>query len=203
MLKYYVYISDTKVNMLYSQIPAKFLEKVQGDVRLNFGFLSGTLKKEKKSEENDVIKKLGSVNNYILQHESVGTVENPLNYISGRLRLKYGIVSEYASDIAFFGGEINGKLIGLIGATRSLLGEPKNSESNHAPYYYTLEFLNGLIKMNEKSGESPPFYNYDEAIKIAIETINDSPHSLEFLAKVLHHDENFVLATPIYVSISE
>lgn len=60
-----------------------------------------------------------AVSNYILEHEPVGTIDVPLTYISERFPLKYGIVSEYASDIAFFGGLVNDKLLGLVGATEA------------------------------------------------------------------------------------
>ena len=44
MLKYYIYISETKVNMLYPQIPAAFLSAAEAEVKVSLGVVSTSLK---------------------------------------------------------------------------------------------------------------------------------------------------------------
>jgi hypothetical protein len=44
MLKYYVYISKPKVDMLYPQIPAGFLAGPEAEVKVSLGIISSGVK---------------------------------------------------------------------------------------------------------------------------------------------------------------
>ena len=42
-LKYYLYISDTKVDMLFPQIPGNILKKIGGELHINLGIFNVNL----------------------------------------------------------------------------------------------------------------------------------------------------------------
>ena len=44
MMRYYVYISDAKIDMLYPQIPKKFLKKYSKEFKFDIKIFSVTLK---------------------------------------------------------------------------------------------------------------------------------------------------------------
>src|SRR5258706_10233934 len=110
-MKYYIYISKTKIEMLYPQIPPSVLKGKEAEVKIDLGIVSTSFKGGKTEADGELVTKLAAVTQYIQSHEEVGSVEEPSQYIAGVLPLRYGLVKEYASDIAFFGGEYEGVLL--------------------------------------------------------------------------------------------
>ena len=184
VMQYFVYISPTKIAMLYPQIPRTFLDSrsLQGD---------------------ELPQQCQAVASYLRENYDLGTVTSPKSYISDTLPLKYGIVSEYASDIAFFGGHVGSTRLGLIGSSASLVGSLERAKANHAPYYYTLSFLNEFIVRKVRKHEQPPYYSFSDAIDIALNALPSQMHSLEFIAKTLHKETGLIVATPVYVALAE
>jgi hypothetical protein len=202
-MKYYLYISAPKVEMLFPQIPPKFLQGASAELTVNLGLVSTTVKGTQPESFESLSPQVAAVSKYLHAHAEVGTVESPGQYISGSLPMKYGVVAEYASDIAFFGAKVGRARCVLVGSSDSLLGSPQRAGANHAPYYYTLKFLNYLVEGNETTPEQPPYYSYKRAYEIAMKALIGNPQRLEFLAKTLHTEKNLVVATPIYVALDE
>ena len=129
--------------------------------------------------------------------------------------MRWGVVEEYASDIAFFGGKINDTMVALLGAKDSIVGQPIVSESKHDPFYYTMKFFNqvlvkeGFATSHDYSGSSsigdePPYYSYEEAVDIAYQALASSwqkDQDLEFLALVMYQERALVVGTPLYVAL--
>lgn len=200
-MKYYVYVSRTKVDMLYAQLPPDFLKGISAEVKVNVGVLSGTLKGTSDANDSNLLQPLHAVSEYIRKREYIGTINSPGTYISDTSSLKYGIVSEYASDIAFFGGVIGSNTLALIGSSTSLIGETERADANHSSYYYTLKFLNNAVNYGQTKGENPPFHSFTEAAWIALKALPPLTYNLEFLAKVLHREKGLIVGTPIYVAM--
>jgi hypothetical protein len=178
--KYHVYISQTKVEMLYPQIPSA----------------------PASASQDSLPQRLNAICDFVRQNEDVGTALEPGKYIFDTCALRYGIVWEYASDIAFLGGTIGSTTVGLIGSSTSLIGEAHRTQTHHSPYYYTLKFLNRLMATERRPDASPPYYTFAEATAIALHSLPPHHSTLEFLAKTLHKEENLVIATPIYVAMA-
>jgi hypothetical protein len=87
-MKYYIYISDTKVDMLFAQIPRKTLEGLAGELNINFGIFSTTLKQD--AAEENRFSKLEVVRKYIEKHSVVGTIDSPSEYFAGEETMKWG-----------------------------------------------------------------------------------------------------------------
>ena len=202
-LKYYLYMSKTKIEMLHPQIPVDFLKGASADVKINLGIVSSTIKASHVDSAVELPNKLVEVCEYLISKGKVGTVDKPKSYIVGILPLRFGIVREYASDIAFFGNVIENQKVGLIGATSSLVGESESTEVNHAPYYYTLKFLNQIADVGDETNESPGYHTYHSAFDLALKTVPKNKQQLEFVAKVIHVEKGLVLATPLYVALTE
>lgn len=49
-MKHYIYISDTKVDMIFAQIPKAMLEGLAGELKINLGVLSASFKQEASQE---------------------------------------------------------------------------------------------------------------------------------------------------------
>lgn len=183
-MKYFVYISPTKIEMLYPQVPHSFLDEhsLHGD---------------------ELPSKCHAVTEYLRQNETLGTIASPRPYISDVVQLKYGVVREYASDIAFFGGSVGDKRFGLIGASASMVGGAESATANHAPYYYTLKFLNQLADSESAEHGQPPYFSFSDAVDIALNALPPHAQECEFIAKMIHEEAGLVVATLIYVAHAE
>jgi hypothetical protein len=199
--KYYLYISSTKVDSLLPQIPPKFVKSFEAEIKINAGMLSATVKGKPVSEQPELSARVGLLSAYLEEKEQIGSIMLPDRYIKGVASLQYGVVAEYASDLAFFGGYVDGVKIGLIGASSSLIGSVSSSDANHAPYYYTLKFLNGLAQSDKKMPRKPPYYSYSQAIDIALQALPPVSSRVEFLARTLYSKADIIVATPIYVAL--
>jgi hypothetical protein len=211
MLKYYVYISATKVEMLYSQIPADFLKGAEAELKVNLGVISTSVKGRGPEEAKELSARVAAVGSYIRDHDEVGTVENPKSWIEGIASMRWGCVREYASDIAFFGGKLGTRTLALLGSSESLIGEPKVSEANHASFYYTMRFFNAMLANRRfkeerdwrfENAEKPPYNSYAKSVDIAYGALAGTEANLEFLALVLHQEEKLVVATPLFVALA-
>ena len=199
--KYYLYISSTKVENLLPQIPPKFVKSFEAEIKVNTGIFSATVRGKPASEQPELSAQVGLLSAYLESKEQIGSITLPDRYIKDVAPLQYGVVAEYASDIAFFGGYSNGVKVGLIGASSSLVGGVSSSDANHAPYYYTLKFLNGLARSDGDVSSDPPYYSYSQAIDIALKSLPPVTSRVEFLARTLYAKSDVIVATPIYVAL--
>lgn len=86
-------------------------------------------------DPEDVHARVSVVTSYLEKHDEVGTVTRPERYIKDTTVLKYGVVGDYASDIAFFGGSVGSTDIGLIGSSESMVGEVQRGASGRAAFH--------------------------------------------------------------------
>jgi hypothetical protein len=202
VLKYFVYISKTKVDMLFPQIPPAFLAGAEAELKVNLAVFSAGLTSRNADPPTELAGRVGALAKYIREHEKVGTLDAPGDWVYGTEWLRWGVVKEYASDIALFGGRVTDRTAALLGSRDSILGNPDTGKASHAPFYYTLRFFNDVVQGRaELGGEKPPYYSWREAVDIGLRALPNSPNRLEFLAKVLHLEGELVVATPLYVAL--
>jgi hypothetical protein len=220
MLKYYLYISRTKVDMLFPQIPRDVLAGIEPEVRVNLGLLSGGVKRGRVPPPDELPYRLAVVVAYIRKHEKVGTPANPETWVEAVAPLQFGVVGEHEADIAFFGGLVDDQILALIGSSESIVGGVQTTEAQHAPLYYTLRFLNeslfndgfrapdtrqtilGARPDGEANWDQPPSVTWRQAVEIAMQAIPRAPQTMEFLARIIHTEARLVVGTPLYVALS-
>lgn len=125
-VKYYVYVSDAKVDMVYPQIPPTVLGRISAELKIDLGYLSASV--QPKDREVTRYSKLKVVANYIEGHSDVGTVHEPREYFKGTLDAR----SLAYSYMAFFGGRLSASssaaeetIVGLCGNVRHLIGSDR------------------------------------------------------------------------------
>ena len=127
-MKYYVYISDDKVDMLYSQIPKKMLDKIAVELGINLGIFSLTAK-GKGNQEETCYEKLMVVVNYIENNMDVGTIDQPKTYFKGSLPMRWEPLwrdgHEEGKNLIYFGAETAETIVGLGGLRVSHYWKPK------------------------------------------------------------------------------
>jgi hypothetical protein len=221
-LQYYIYISQSKVEMLVPQIPAFDLRSLEAELKVNVAAFAVGVKKPASAPSPELAAKTRAVSGYLQKQEGwVGTVTSPQRFVRGVAPLQYGVMKDYVAELAFFGGIVDGVKVGLIGSSASLVGAAAKADANHSLDYYVLKFLRSAAGDDDESEEAAadpevemaldeqfemnfaePFETaLDEALQPGVFPPNQ--FRLEFLAKPLFQNERVLVATPIYVAFAD
>ena len=127
-LKRYVYISDVKVNMLYSQISMNALEQIAEGLSINLKLPIVEVNKDFSAKGEKGISrydKLKIVIDYLEKHShsSIGTIDNPGEYIKGVLPMHWCYIppSPRIKKLTYFGGSTEHTILGLGGSIKHLI----------------------------------------------------------------------------------
>ena len=134
--KYYIYVSDQKVDMLYAQIPDATRRALQAE----FGLSSRPIDCAEKP--SDRYSRLRVVAGYIDRNFDVGTVDNPRSYFRGVHEMRWGpygqvegrLLGKFDIDarIVYFGGSTERTHFGLGGGLHHVIG----NERGHTPVLF-------------------------------------------------------------------
>jgi hypothetical protein len=217
--KYYLYVSDTKVDMLFSLVPQNLLKKIAAELNINlqFGIASvGATIKQNPSVETRY-SKLRLVVEYVEKHLSVGSVDTPEAYIKGTLPMRWGLYPDSVKPaMVYFGGYSSRAVFGLAGSPQHIIGNKGSSSME----YISPSALVALLPLIAKiyTSESDPsfssmrpedFENKNPLPMIRYITANMRAPTLqlEFLAKKFlqgqEGTQNILLGSPIYVALAE
>lgn len=127
-MKYYIYISPLKVDMLFEQLPAPLKKKIAAELKIDLKILSTTITSQALSETT--FSKLELVTGVLKKAGEVGDLTNPKEYFAGELDMAWG-QPELADDpdsekVVVFAGATNQQLVGLVGSKAHMLGEVGN-----------------------------------------------------------------------------
>src|SRR5437588_9616412 len=186
MMKHYIYISDTKVDMLYSQFDTSLLKKIAAELRvdLNFEIANvGTTIRQNQTEETRY-SKIRVLVEYLERAGEVGWIDAPKTYFKGSLLMDWGAVYEY-EDAAYFRGKTDRTAIGLIGSRHHLIGS--NSDALVNKYPIVLYSPREILKALASSTELPPSvadkdFRHTVQRFVEIQDVTDLAQPLEFLA---------------------
>ncbi|HTX84184.1 MAG TPA: SAVMC3_10250 family protein [Streptosporangiaceae bacterium] len=125
-LHYYLYISDTKLDMLFDQIDKGVLKKISAEVKVDLKLASVTLR-EADDQGPTRMAKLKVVERYLDANHNVGTVQEPGDeYFRGQMDMQWGFVEPSFGDPgALFRGfdPEDSTCVVLVGSTYHVLGE--------------------------------------------------------------------------------
>ncbi len=204
--------------MLLPQIKSAVRKFSIPEFKLNFGVVGGTFRDDKSNIYN-LIDNLREVESYIRKKENVKVIgENGLrgDWISGDCSC-YTITLEDNSAVVLFIGEYKDTIFALGGSSKHLIG---NSDCNsiNIGWSFLPNLLRALNAFNEFEGKlSNDIYTplseeprqWYETIKLSLRKCSQSSlpvSKLDFLARVLlsgeEEEKRFLLATPLYISVS-
>lgn len=214
-LKYYMYVSESKVEMLYAQIPKPIQSKLETEVKLNLQILNISF--SDKQFEDSFYTKLNTVVEYISNNMNVGSIHSPGEYFRGTLHLRWAHIHP---EIVFWGGKLNETVVGLGGSMRHVLGQNKQNiafpSHSHSAYLADLLMKELQIqtvepKVNRKLPEEVFEYRILNSVNEwseSLPTRYDDIQKFEFLAKKIRYSKLLdsipvLLGTPIYVAIAK
>lgn len=212
-MRYYVYISESKVEMLYSQIPQNLLENIAGKLTIDLKLIKTEFAETPK--EKTLHSKIEIIENYLQYNNLIGDISNPINYIKGIEEMRWG---PYTPGLVYFGSKQN-TVIGLAGSEKHVIGSTGDSSAHsHSATPYLVAALNeqilsvrGSVNDNDECAESFAL----SAVELATTQMNGLKQRMEFLAKTLlvYPSDSFeyswegksglpvILGSPIYVAI--
>ena len=125
-MKYYIYISDAKVDMLLPQIPHDTRRKIATEIGFDLKVLSAKRKSETDIDDNRVTR-LEAVVSFIREYGNLGTVDEPDEYFEGNLPLCLGplqcdVESHTEPSVVYFAGRSTRTIVGLGGSARHMIG---------------------------------------------------------------------------------
>jgi len=116
-VRYYVYVSDAKLDMLSPQIPPKIRDNLAAELKIDLKLLSLTVKS--KDNEETRYSKLSLVTKYLHEHEDVGSVDEPGRYFEGSLPMAWGPIGMGRG--VYFGAITEHTILGLAGSPRHVI----------------------------------------------------------------------------------
>lgn len=122
-MRYYLYISDSKVDMLFAQIPSKLRDKIAFELRVDIKVVSVSLKDRPNDETR--YSKLEVVEKYIGDNLTVGSVDEPEEFFTGLLPVRW----RPGENLVYFTGTTKRTFLGLGGSSHHVLGSAPTPES--------------------------------------------------------------------------
>lgn len=136
-LRYYLYISDAKLDMLFEQIDQSAFKRISAEAKVDLKLAGLTVKR---GADPAVVRsaKLRVVERFIDRHHQVGTIDEPGNeYFRGRMTMAWGwLHNTTAEDLVLFQGQQNENTVVLAGSSRHVLGwnEPKEEQCGRSSF---------------------------------------------------------------------
>jgi class 3 adenylate cyclase len=134
--KYYLYISDAKVNMLFPQVPYSLKKKMAEGFGVDVNDLNLT---PQTSREDLRIARLEAVVAFIEEAGRMGTIDEPLEYLAGALAMAWGtrhLVSHRTSGerdtMVYLAGKTAQTIVGLGGSAKHLIGVSPRDLGNYS-----------------------------------------------------------------------
>ncbi len=211
-MKYYIYISDAKVDMLLPQVPHDIDKKIGMEVGFDLKLFSAKRKVESETER-DRVTRLEKVVSFIEEYGNVGSMEEPAEYIADTVLMKFGpMVHGHKggdfSGITCFIAQKGTTTLGLFGSPIHMLDEAKagdltlgrgGSAANH--------IFNYLTGMDTSQ-------NLYHSLQYLAANMRGPEQRLEFVAKRLLQGsldksppgsgkELVTIATPLYVAMAD
>jgi hypothetical protein len=126
-VQHYIYVSDTKVDMLAAQVPRRLRDQIAADLKLDVKVLAVSIKQAPAEETR--YSKLALITRYLTHHGDVGTMDEPKAYFMGTLPMRWGELRDWkdrvgpaGSPAIYFVGETDATVVALGGSMRHVLG---------------------------------------------------------------------------------
>lgn len=182
-MRYYVYISESKVEMLYSQIPAALLENIAGKLTIDLKLIKTEFSETPR--EKSLHSKVMIIEKYLLDQGIVGDIRSPNAYIRGTEVMRWG---HYPSGLVYFGSKSD-VILGLGGSEKHVIGNIGVSQAHsHSATSYLVAALREELRNFRGSlhgGSEGPESMALAGVELATTQMDGVQQKMEFLAKNL------------------
>lgn len=217
--RYYLYVSDSKVDMLLSQIDPALTRKRTTELSVNLSVLGGKHATES-AASGERTKRLDRVVRYLEDHGDLGSVDEPGQFFWGLLPMRWGpFPTDPTLSLVYFSGATERTVVGLGGSGHHVLGSPPPS-GQVMSRSQTPSLLAGLttdpgVKALVDAVQDDQPDEEDTADQAALTAVHRADavmrgptQNVEFVAKRLLHGPSpaqdglsVLLGTPLYVAL--
>lgn len=142
MLRDFLYISETKVDLYFPQIPESFFHRLSKEIGIDLGFFSAGIKHESNKQEKTVVERLLVLDKFLRKKETVGTFAHPKHFVLDDCILFWRVVDSWpSSSLAYFcGRKSDGTEVALGGSSWHLMGgrRPESASVSASEFGYLL-----------------------------------------------------------------
>ncbi len=194
--------------MLFPQVPHEIKKKTATEFGVDLKFLVAKRKTESETEDNRIAR-LETVVSFIREYGSVGTVDEPMEYVEGTLPMRFAP----AQGGLYLSGRTDTTIVGLGGSLTHLIGY---TPIDHSPSpmlnslaYRILRYLSVVVTESGVQASSTSA-TLDQLLNLerALSSEGGMPvEKIEFFAKRLLQgsasfgaNEHLLLATPLYLA---
>jgi hypothetical protein len=147
-VKYYLYISDAKLEMLYGQMPVKIRDKIAAELKIDLKVIGATVSIKDRPETR--YSKLDLVREYLITNFPVGSIAHPDSYFSGTVPMQWGLItSPESGKVVYFGGNVDNVVLGLAGSRHHVVGYQGEGVVGAPDFSYGSSFAPMVIKAIE------------------------------------------------------
>lgn len=130
-VRYYLYISESKVEQLFEQIPTKRLSKIAKKLTIDLKLLKAEFGTRDQGAQQSLYEKVRVVERYLHDSGVVGvdeveSDEGPM-FFAGRMPLRWGRLDD--RQVVYFSGRTSDTLLGMGGSTRHLQSAAEGGQS--------------------------------------------------------------------------
>lgn len=223
-LKFFLYYSDLKMDMLHEQISSKQHKRVSIEWKID-AKVASVVRRSEVDKRLARYEKLQTVVKALENADAIGTIDEPRAYFRGELRMRWGLFQdtgrpEDTPPLVYFGGKTRRTIFGLGGSSCHVLGlQGATSTGGRSSAPYLVGALLKGLGINTKGWDSfgeayeSTEYNVMTAVSCATHTLRPPDQQLEFVAKTLVQGRvrhalytkdkrlNCILGTPLYVAL--
>ncbi|MFD7508165.1 DUF7019 family protein [Streptomyces sp. NPDC059853] len=198
--RFYLYISEAKVDMLLAQSSRPKADTRTTEVGFDVKIVKGSRRTETASGES-THKRLEKVLKRLGKEGKIGTVDAPGPYFRGRLSMRWS----GDESMVLFGGQTGRTVVALGGSTKHAQAtEPGDTAVPPLARSLLPSLLDGLVpdpRFDALFGAEPaPNDTLLRAVREAVGAIRGPAQPVEFVAKRLLHGTDVLLGSPLYVA---
>jgi uncharacterized protein DUF7019 len=212
-VRFYLHVSESKVDMLFAQIPPKIQDRIATELKIDLKVVSATFRE--KDRASSLYARCEIVVDYLQDNEIIGSVAQPAAYFGGSLPVRWGIFEDKRTDpIVYFGGETGQTVCGLGGSARHIVGAIPGGVSTQSMFaisgsglprllpliYSADDRTTGLPAINESAG-GEEILAFTRALTGPLQRVNFLARRL--LSVPARGSRNALLGTPIYIALSD
>ena len=124
-MKYYTYVSDAKLDMLYAQVPKRILDRIAVELQIDLKVVKFALK-ERPTEQNRY-DRLAIVTAYVERDMEVGSIDEPMQWFRGTAPIVQARAGGREEAVVLFASDMPRTVLGLTGSLRHVIGDVSGS----------------------------------------------------------------------------
>ena len=212
--KYYLYISNSKLEMLCQQVASSGKDKKSVEWGVDLRAVK-FIRKSEVEDEPDTDDKLKIILRELDDAGLVGTIDEPKEYVRGILPMRWGLFRDWGRPteeppLVYFGGRTETTVFGFGGSSRHVIGNVGASATGSRSVTPSLiaHLLDGLDMPRQGwcvDGYVIDDYDAYSAIELATDHLKGPEQNLEFCAKTLLQGAigmKILLGSPLYVALA-